>query len=304
MTHHELAPAAQAIVEALQDDICRALEALDGQATFRQDVWTREAGGGGRSRVLEGGAIFEKAGVNTSAVWGDVPAAAASTMPGDGPTFFATGVSLVIHPRNPHVPTTHANYRFIARGTTAWFGGGADLTPYLLYEDDARHFHATLKSACDAGGSHFYPRYKAWCDEYFRNTHRDEARGIGGIFFDWLRPGTPEAEDRDLAALFEVWQRIGASFLPAYAPIVERRMHTPASEAERQWQLQRRGRYVEFNLLHDRGTKFGLQTGGRIESILMSLPPLVRWDYMPDEPVAGSREARLLEVLRRPIAWV
>ncbi|MFO0749234.1 MAG: oxygen-dependent coproporphyrinogen oxidase [Myxococcota bacterium] len=301
---HELAPRAQAAVEALQDAICQALEGIDGKARFREDPWTRAEGGGGRSRVLEGGAVFEKAGVNTSAVWGEVPAAAAATMPGDGPTFFATGVSLVLHPENPHVPTTHANFRFIARGETAWFGGGADLTPYILYEDDARHFHRTLKAACDAAGPHFYPRYKAWCDEYFRNTHRDESRGVGGIFFDWLRPGTPDAGGRDLATLFEVWLGLGRSFLPAYVPIVERRMATAASEAERHWQLQRRGRYVEFNLLHDRGTRFGLQTGGRIESILMSLPPLVRWDYGVPEPAAGTREARLLEVLRRPVSWV
>jgi len=308
---------ARATVEALQDTITHALEAVDGQARFREDVWTRAAGGGGRSRVLEGGRVFEKAGVNVSAVWGEVPRAVASTMPGEGPGFFATGVSLVLHPLSPHVPTTHANFRYIERGWfgsdgepvgagehTGWFGGGADLTPYLLEDDDARHFHATLRAACDAAGAHLYPRYKAWCDEYFRNTHRDEARGVGGVFFDWLRPGVAEAGERDLEALFTFWRGLGESFLPAYLPIVMRRRDAPFTEDDRLWQLERRGRYVEFNLLHDRGTKFGLQTGGRVESILMSLPPLVRWDYAPAEPEPGSPRARLLEVLRRPIEWV
>ncbi|MCC6625028.1 MAG: oxygen-dependent coproporphyrinogen oxidase [Deltaproteobacteria bacterium] len=308
---------ARAVVEGLQDAITGALEAVDGGARFREDLWSRAAGGGGRSRVLEGGRVFEKAGVNVSAVWGEVPRAVASTMPGEGPSFFATGVSLVLHPLSPQVPTTHANFRYIERGSfaadgtaagdvehTGWFGGGADLTPYLLYEDDARHFHVTLKAACDTGGAHFYPRYKAWCDEYFRNTHRDEGRGVGGIFFDWLRPGVAEAGERDLEALFGFWERVGASFLPAYLPIVERRRDAPWTEEDRRWQLERRGRYVEFNLLHDRGTKFGLQTGGRVESILMSLPPLVRWDYAAPEPAPGTPGARLLEVLRRPVDWV
>ena len=305
---------AQLFVSQLQDEITSALEAIDGGGRFREDPWTRPGGGGGRSRVLEDGAVFEKAGVNVSAVWGTLPTSVSAgsapapglvaPMPGDGDQFFATGVSLVLHPRNPHVPTTHANFRYVERGGTGWFGGGADLTPYLLYEEDAAHFHATLKAACDSGGSHFYPRYKAWCDDYFRNTHRDEARGIGGVFFDWLRPGQPEAEGHDLESLFHWWQAVGRSFLPAYLPIITRRRDTPYDDALRHWQLERRGRYVEFNLLHDRGTKFGLQTGGRIESILMSLPPLVRWDYAAPEPPPGSRQARLLEVLARPIAWV
>jgi len=308
---------ARRVVEGLQRRIIDALEDVDGRARFRADRWERPAGGGGLSCVLEGGAVFEKAGVNVSAVWGDVPSAASGTMPGDGPRFFATGVSLVLHPDNPHVPTTHANFRYIERGhfapgpdhdgaggTTAWFGGGADLTPYLLYEEDARHFHAALEAGCRVAGPHLYPRYKAWCDEYFRNTHRDEGRGIGGIFFDWLRPGASEAGAADHEALLELWRGLGESFLPAYLPIVLRRKDTPFSPAERHWQLQRRGRYVEFNLLHDRGTKFGLVTGGRTESILMSLPPLVRWDYEPPPPEPGSRQARLLEVLRTPIDWL
>ena len=298
---------AHAVVSALQDRICAALAAIDGHATFREDPWERPGGGGGRSRVLQDGRVFEKAGVSVSAVWGAVPEVMRDRMAGNGDLFYATGVSLVLHPHNPHAPTTHANFRFIRRGDAMWFGGGADLTPYYLYEDDARHFHAALKAPCDRAHPDFHRGFKAWCDRYFRNTHRDEARGVGGVFFDDLRPGhgcgglPPHGLDFD--ALWRFWVESGDSFLTAYAPIVERRTAMPWTEAERLWQLQRRGRYVEFNLLHDRGTKFGLQTNGRIESIFMSLPPLVRWDYgATAEP--GSREARLLEVLKTPVDWV
>lgn len=302
---------AERFVSQLQDKICAALEALEAkvgsEARFQQDLWQRPGGGGGRSRVLEGGAVFEKAGVNVSAVFGEVPEAVSGQMPGTGSTFFATGVSLVLHPRNPHAPTTHANYRYIQRGEVGWFGGGADLTPYRLYEEDAVHFHATLKEACEAHDSRLYPGFKAWCDRYFWNTHRHEARGVGGIFFDHLRPN-PNAPsfsvgDLTMEQLEAFWMQAGEAFLPAYLPIIERRMNTDYDEALRHWQLQRRGRYVEFNLLHDRGTKFGLQTNGRIESIFMSLPPLVRWDYAV-EPAPESEEAKLLAVLATPRDWV
>jgi len=294
---------AQDLVSRLQDEICGALEAIDGEGRFREDRWERPGGGGGRSRVLEEGAVLEKAGVNVSAVWGEVPEAVKPQMPGDGDTFFATGISLVLHPRNPHAPTTHANFRYLERGAVGWFGGGADLTPYVLYEDDARHFHATLAAACEVGPPEApgarYQRFKAWCDRYFWNTHREEARGVGGLFFDHLLP----SEAASMEALEAFWRSVGAAFLPAYVPILERRKDMAHDEALRRWQLVRRGRYVEFNLLHDRGTKFGLQTNGRVESILMSLPPLVRWDY-DVQPAPGSPEAALIEVLRRPRAWV
>jgi coproporphyrinogen III oxidase len=305
-----LARRSEAFVLALQDTICGALEALEATAgtgqRFREDHWERPGGGGGRSRVLEGGVVFEKAGVNVSAVFGAVPDAVKAQMPGDGDSFFATGVSLVLHPANPHAPTTHANYRYIERGAVGWFGGGADLTPYRLYEDDATHFHATLKSACDASSPAFYPRFKQWCDTYFWNGHRGEARGVGGLFFDHLRPETasPDGGDTfDMAALEAFWRRAAEAFVPAYLPIVTRRCGLPFDEALRHWQLVRRGRYVEFNLLHDRGTKFGLQTNGRIESIFMSLPPLVRWDY-DARPAPGTPEAELVGVLEAPRSWV
>jgi coproporphyrinogen III oxidase len=270
---------------ALQADICAALEALDGKGRFTADRWERAEGGGGLTRVMEEGAVFEKAGVNWSGVEGELPADFAAKLPGEGRKFRATGVSLVLHPRSPMVPTTHANFRFLEKGDTSWFGGGADLTPYYLVREDAAHFHRTLAGACGDQ----YPRFKKWCDEYFYLEHRGETRGVGGIFFDYIEDG------------FELAMRCGAAFVPAYAPIVERRRDDAWGEAERRWQLQRRGRYVEFNLVFDRGTTFGLKTGGRIESILMSLPPLVRWDYDVQPP--GPREAELLEVLKKPVDW-
>jgi coproporphyrinogen III oxidase len=288
----------RARVESLQDAICTALESLDGTGSFREELWTRPGGGGGRTRILADGAIFEKAGVNTAAVYGPVPTSLQGELLGEGPDFYATGVSLVLHPRNPHVPTVHANYRFIERGEAQWFGGGADLTPYVLYEDDARHFHQTLRGACDTHDPAFYPRFKKWCDDYFRNHHRGEARGIGGIFFDSICPD----EAHDIEALFSWWTDAGEAFLPAYLPIAQARHATPYDEALRTWQLQRRGRYVEFNLIHDRGTAFGLKTDGRIESIFMSLPPLVRWDYSV-QAAPGSPEAALIDVLVDPREW-
>ncbi|HSP81812.1 MAG TPA: oxygen-dependent coproporphyrinogen oxidase [Myxococcaceae bacterium] len=281
-------------IHALQDDICGALEGLDGKARFREDPWTREGGGGGRTRVLEEGAVLEKAGVNTSVVYGELEESFSKRLQGEGRQFWAAGLSLVLHPRNPHVPTVHANYRFIHQGSRAWVGGGADLTPYYLYDEDAVHFHRTLKAACDKHDPTYYPRFKAECDRYFFLRHREEARGVGGLFFENM--------GGDLEREFDFVQDAGRAFIPAYLPIAERRKDTPFTEAQRFWQEVRRGRYVEFNLVYDRGTIFGLETRGRTESILMSLPPLVRWryDYHPDP---GTEEARLVEVLRHPRDW-
>ena len=290
---------ASAAFANLQTTICEQLAAVDGAGTFTTDRWERPGGGGGIARVLEGGAVFEKAGVNWSNVDGELPEAVAAEMPGTGRAFRASGVSLVIHPRSPRVPTTHANFRMFVHGDRAWFGGGADLTPYYLQAEDATHFHRTLQGACDAHAPvGDYPRFKAWCDTYFFLPHRDETRGVGGVFFDWLGG----RDDHPLESVFAFVQAAGAAFLPAYLPIVERRREEPYGERERTWQLQRRGRYVEFNLVYDRGTLFGLKTGGRIESILMSLPPAVRWDY-DVQPEPGSPEATLLGALR-PRDWL
>ena len=285
----ELARTAAADVLALQSQICSALEEVDGRARFRFDRWQRPSGGGGLTAVLQEGAVFEKAGVNTSEVFGEFTPELAATMPGDGLAFYATGVSLVLHPRNPYAPTTHANFRFLRRGRTAWFGGGADLTPYYPFHEDAVHFHRVLKDACDAHGPDYYPRFKKWCDEYFFLRHRGETRGVGGLFFDYL--------SEDLARTHAFWRAAGAAFLPAYLPIIKRRQEMAYGERERQFQLYRRGRYVEFNLLYDRGTVFGLKTDGRVESILMSLPPLCRWEY-DYRPEPGSPEAALADFLR------
>ena len=285
-------------VRELQDSICACLERLDGSKRFEEHPWTRPAGGGGRTRILAEGDLFEKAGVNVAVVHGPVPAVLEDELLGAGPTFFATGVSLVLHPRNPHVPTVHANYRYIERGEAAWFGGGADLTPYVLYEEDARHFHRVHRAVCDRHDADLYPRLKAWCDTYFRNTHREEARGIGGIFFDRIRPDA----QHDMESLFLWWSELGEAFVRAYEPIVERRRDEAWDDELRTWQLQRRGRYVEFNLIHDRGTAFGLKTEGRVESIFMSLPPVVRWDHdVRARP--GSPEQALLDVLETPRDW-
>jgi coproporphyrinogen III oxidase len=298
---------------ALQDEICGGLEKLDGQVRFREDLWTREEGGGGRTRVMEGGALFEKAGVNFSEVHGRFDESFANRLPiGEGTDFFATGISLVLHPLNPFVPTVHANFRYLERGSSGWFGGGSDLTPYYPYIEDAVHFHQTLKLACDRFDPAYYPRFKKWCDEYFFIKHRNETRGVGGIFFDYLtgkRADDPLGAsvarpnlDRGIESVFEFVQGVGRAFLPAYVPIAERRMNEPYTQQEREFQLIRRGRYVEFNLVYDRGTHFGLETRGRAESILMSLPPLVRWvyDYKP-EP--GTREAQAQEFFK-PRDWL
>lgn len=292
--HDELKNEMRTFTRALQDEICSALERLEGRARFREDAWQRPGGGGGLTRVMEEGEVFEKAGVNFSAVWGELEEAFAQKLPGQGRQFFATGISLVLHPRNPFVPTTHANFRFIVQGGKAWFGGGADLTPYYLFEEDAAHFHRTLKAACDRHDPTYYARFKRECDAYFWLEHRGEARGVGGLFFEDM--------GGDLRREMAFVQDCGRAFLPAYLPIVERRRHTPYEERHRAWQEIRRGRYVEFNLLYDRGTAFGLETKGRVESILMSLPPRVRWVYA-HEPEPNSPEAKLLEVLRSPREW-
>lgn len=286
----------------LQDSICDALAAEDGQA-FDEDGWERPEGGGGRSRVLEGGGVFEKAGVNFSHVHGDglPPSATAQRPELAGRGFQAMGVSLVIHPHNPYVPTSHANVRFFIAekpGTEPvwWFGGGFDLTPYYGFREDARHWHETAQAACAPFGVDVYPRYKKWCDEYFFLKHRGEPRGVGGLFFDDLNAWGFERS-------FAFMRSVGDHFLPAYLPIVQRRRGQSFGERERQFQLYRRGRYVEFNLVYDRGTLFGLQSGGRTESILMSLPPLVSWRY-DWHPEQGSPEAELYEVFLRPRDWV
>ncbi len=299
----------------LQDRICTALAAEDG-GRFREDEWTRPEGGGGRSRVLEDGAVFEKAGVGFSHVSGRTlpPSATASRPELAGQPFHALGVSLVIHPRNPYTPTSHMNVRFFCAGSNLdtwnlslgpsgaspeapiwWFGGGFDLTPYYGFAEDAVHWHRTARAACAPFGADLYPRFKRWCDEYFFLKHRNEPRGIGGIFFDDYNAG---GFDRS----FAFTRSVGDAFLPAYLPIVQRRRSTPQGARERNFQLFRRGRYVEFNLVWDRGTHFGLQSGGRTESILMSLPPLVSWryDWKPDP---GTPEARLYEEFLPPRDW-
>ena len=284
----------------LQAAICRSLEDVDGAAKqFTADAWQRPGGGGGVARVLEGGAVFEKAGVNWSSVDGELPAELADHMPGTGRTFKAAGVSLVLHPQSPMVPTTHANFRCLQKGDAIWFGGGADLTPNYLFRDDAVHFHATLAAACDRHrpvGD--YDRFKKWCDDYFFLPHRGETRGVGGIFFDYLGA----KGEHPIEAVFDFVRAAGSAFVEAYLPIVQRRHAEPWTDVERTWQLRRRSRYVEFNLIYDRGTLFGLKTNGRIESILMSLPPLARWDYdVSAQP--GSREAELIAHLR-PTNWL
>jgi coproporphyrinogen III oxidase len=286
----------------LQDRICEALEKVDQQKIFREDQWTREEGGGGRSRVMEDGAVFEKAGINFSHVHGDkLPASATAHRPElAGRSFEALGVSLVIHPRNPYAPTSHANVRFFIAEKEGsdpvwWFGGGFDLTPYYGYTEDAVHWHQIARDACQPFGDDVYPRFKTWCDEYFYLKHRNEPRGIGGLFFD-------DFNELGFDDSFAFMRSIGDHYIRAYAPIVERRVHQPYGDREREFQLYRRGRYVEFNLVYDRGTLFGLQTGGRTESILMSLPPLVSWRY-DWHPEPGSPEAELYDVFLKPRNW-
>jgi coproporphyrinogen III oxidase len=293
------------VVKRTQDAVCEAMAEVDG-GEFREDEWEREGGGGGRSRVLQDGAVFEKAGVNASVVHGVLSESAAlamrstRTLPSGELPFFATGVSLVLHPHNPMAPTVHANFRYfeIAGGAepgTWWFGGGADLTPSYLFEEDARHFHGAWRDVCVAHGED-YPRYKRWCDEYFFLAHRGERRGVGGIFFDDL-------DHRPADALLAFVEACGRAIVPAVRPILERRHDLPFLPEHKRWQQLRRGRYVEFNLLYDRGTTFGLRTSARVESVLMSLPLTARWEY-DAQVVPDSEESRLLEVLRDPVDWL
>jgi coproporphyrinogen III oxidase len=302
----------EAMVRQRQDALCAALAALDG-SNFRRDPWHRSGGGGGVSRVLEGGAVFEKAGVNVAVVEGEIPRAATRSMGGgqrladatgaggaEALEFFAAGLSVVIHPVNPMAPTAHMNYRYFELGPPGaveawWFGGGADLTPSYLFEEDAAHFHRVHREVCDCFDPEYYQRFKRWCDDYFNIVHRGERRGVGGIFFDDLHQGEP-------AQLLAFCTACAEAFAPAYLPIVERRKEMPFGEEQRRWQQLRRGRYVEFNLVYDRGTTFGLKSGGRTESILMSLPRSARWEY-DHQPAPHSPEAELLQVLRHPRDW-
>ncbi len=308
----------------LQDNICQTLEQVDGTGKFRQDQWERPEGGGGRSRVMTDGSIFEQGGVNFSEVWGEhLPPSILQQRPeAAGHGFYATGTSMVLHPRTPYIPTIHLNYRYFEAGPVWWFGGGIDLTPYYPYVEDVVHFHNTLKGACDRHNPEYYPTFKRWADEYFYLKHRQETRGVGGIFFDYqdglgaLYQGPDQAgpaglhssgigvpPQRSWDELFAFVQDGGNAFLPAYIPIVEKRRNQEYGEQERDFQLYRRGRYVEFNLVYDRGTIFGLQTNGRTESILMSLPPLVRWEY-GYEPQPGTREASLYDTFLKPQDWL
>lgn len=288
---------------ALQDNICQGLEQEDGQAKFITDEWQRPAGGGGRTRIIENGSVFEKGGVGFSHVMGDKlpPSATANRPELAGRSWQAVGVSLVIHPNNPFVPTSHANVRmFVAEKEGEepvwWFGGGYDLTPYYGFDEDCEHWHQTAKAAVEPFGTGLYKELKEWCDKYFYLNHRQEPRGVGGLFFDdFHRLGFDDS--------FAMMRSVGDSFLAAYLPIVQKRRAEPYTEAQRDWQLYRRGRYVEFNLVQDRGTIFGLQSGGRTESILMSLPPLVQWQY-GREPEPGSEEAKLLEHYLTARQWV
>ncbi len=287
----------------LQDRICTGLQVEDGQAIFQEDSWVRDEGSGGRSRVINDGGVFEKGGVNFSHVHGtQLPPTATAARPElAGRSFEAMGVSLVMHPENPYIPTSHANVRFFIAEKPGeepvwWFGGGYDLTPYYGHLEDCQHWHQTAKSACDPFGEAVYPRFKQWCDDYFFLKHRNEPRGIGGLFFDdYNEPGFEQS--------FGLMRSVGDSYLAAYLPIIQRRKEMVWGEREKQFQLYRRGRYVEFNLVYDRGTLFGLQTGGRTESILMSLPPLVRWEY-DWQPEPGTAEAELYDIYLKPQSWI
>ena len=292
-------------IHGLQDIICAGLEGVDGKAKFVEEIWERPEGGGGKTRVIADGNVFEKGGVNTSVVYGALPLAMQQAFSVGESDFIAAGLSLVIHPGNPFVPTVHANWRYFelydkaGKRLDSWFGGGSDLTPYYIFEEDARHFHGTLKNAMQPFGEHIYNECKKHCDEYFVNRHRDgEMRGIGGVFYDYLRPSDEHDEQRH----FDFQKANGNSFLQSYLPIVEKRKDIPYGEKETEWQEIRRGRYVEFNLIHDRGTLFGLKTNGRTESILMSLPPRARW-YYNYQPNTASKEADMMKYYR-PIDWV
>jgi len=293
-------------IESLQNHICAALEETDGKARFIEDEWQRAEGGGGKTRVISNGNVFEKGGVNTSVVFGDVSEAMKTQLKIDGDKWLACGLSLVIHPLNPFVPTVHCNYRMFElynenhEVIDRWFGGGTDLTPYYLFDEDAKHFHETYKNVCDEFDPSFYPKFKKKCDDYFVNRHRNnERRGIGGIFYDYLKAD----EKHDAEFLMNFNKACGDAFLHSYIPIVEKRKNMAFKPEQKHWQEIRRGRYVEFNLIHDRGTLFGLKTNGRTESILMSLPPTVRFEYNY-QPKADSEEDKLLQVCLHPVEWI
>tara|TARA_B100000768_G_scaffold176170_1_gene188550 strand:+ start:6513 stop:7418 length:906 start_codon:yes stop_codon:yes gene_type:complete len=292
-------------IENLQDSITSKIEEVDGLAKFEEDIWQRQEGGGGRTRVIENGAIFEKGGVNISAVHGELPEVLRKQFNVDEGTFFACGLSLVLHPINPMIPTVHANWRYFemydttGKMVTQWFGGGQDLTPYYLFDEDAIHFHTVCKNVCDSYSPDFYSTFKKNCDDYFWNAHRDEARGVGGLFFDYLKA----TNSFTILDRYNFVTAVGASFLDSYLPIVQKRKDISFTILQKDWQEIRRGRYVEFNLVHDRGTLFGLKTNGRIESILMSLPPVVQWKYN-HHPEKESEEERLIIVLRNPKEWL
>jgi coproporphyrinogen III oxidase len=293
-------------IEELQNNICLALEASDGKETFIEDAWHRKEGGGGKTRVIANGKVFEKGGVNTSVVFGEVTEAMRTQLKINGTNWFACGLSLVIHPVNPYIPTVHCNYRMFElynendEVIDRWFGGGTDLTPYYLFEEDARYFHQTYKEVCDKFDSSFYPSFKKDCDNYFVNYHRNnERRGIGGIFYDYQRPD----ENKNVNFWVNFGHACGDAFISSYIPIVENRKNTKFDEKQKHWQEIRRGRYTEFNLVHDRGTLFGLKTNGRTESILMSLPPTVRFEYNY-QPIPGSEEDKLLQVCLYPKEWI
>jgi len=292
-------------IENLQDSITSKIEEVDGLAKFEEDIWQRQEGGGGRTRVIENGTIFEKGGVNISAVHGELPEVLRKQFNADEGTFFACGLSLVLHPINPMIPTVHANWRYFemydttGKMVTQWFGGGQDLTPYYLFDEDAIHFHTVCKNVCDSYSPDFYSTFKKNCDDYFWNAHREEARGVGGLFFDYLK----STNSFTILDRYNFVTAVGASFLESYLPIVKKRKDIPFTISQKDWQEIRRGRYVEFNLVHDRGTLFGLKTNGRIESILMSLPPVVQWKYN-HHPEKESEEERLIAVLTNPKEWV
>ncbi|KAL2467462.1 Coproporphyrinogen-III oxidase 1 [Abeliophyllum distichum] len=301
------------MIREVQDSVCLAIEAVDQGGKFKEDVWSRPGGGGGISRVLQDGAVWEKAGVNVSVVYGVMPPEAYraanpsqidNTKPGPVP-FFAAGISSVLHPKNPFAPTLHFNYRYFETDTPTdtpgaprqwWFGGGTDLTPAYIFEEDVKHFHSVQKSACDKFDASFYPRFKKWCDDYFYIKHRGERRGLGGIFFDDLN-------DYDQEMLLSFATECANTVIPAYIPIIEKRKDLPFTDSHKEWQQLRRGRYVEFNLVYDRGTTFGLKTGGRIESILVSLPLTARWEY-DHQPEEGSEEWKLLDACINPKEWI
>jgi coproporphyrinogen III oxidase len=293
-------------IKQIQDKICAEVEKADGKEHFIEDKWTRQDGGGGITRVIQNGAVFEKGGVNTSEVYGKITAGIHEQLKVEGDSFFAAGISLVLHPGSPMVPTVHANFRYFevynekGEVTGSWFGGGADLTPYYLFDEDAVHFHQSFKNSCDKFGEDLYEKFKLQCDNYFVNTHRNnERRGIGGIFYDHLKPGETFTAEQLLAFA----KSNGEAFISAYFPIVEKRKKFSFNEQQKRWQLIRRGRYVEFNLIHDRGTIFGLKSNGRTESILMSLPLNVRFEY-DYRPEPGSEEGRFLEILLKPKNWL